>query len=333
MSRKNTIIIFLIVIAVSSTVAFYLYYFFNVKNEPGEPTGQTKPMTKLLPQEIIDRLSATLTDPYSIKDGKIYYQDALVEGADIATFELLRSGYARDARTAYYASKSIPSADLATFSVLGDGYAEDKNQLYQSGVAIFDLNKGENPLEQGAARLKEFTPKDDTAIDIIIATYYDLMLFYGNSSEYSIFDKAGDDYYFFFVPLFKELKQLGDYGPRFEAFRLAFVDPNSPAFLSDLSLNAGPCMGGEVVGRKLLDPDTMLVYAVYGWQSYLGPPAGMCKEANDIIDKFIFKKAGDEWKIWEIEEMVDRWTTHEEGSTKEECKEINQDKIEKYRMD
>ena len=95
-------------------------------NKPSGLIEQTKPVS----QEVIDRLSATLTKPYSIKDSKIYYQDTIIGGVDIATFEMLRSGYARDIHAMYYANKSISSADLATFRVIGDGYAEDKNQLY-----------------------------------------------------------------------------------------------------------------------------------------------------------------------------------------------------------
>jgi len=268
-----------------------------------------------------------------LKDKNLVYHfmDGVLQGSDPKTFEMLRSGYAHDAQAVYYTNKSMPLADLATFRVLGDGYAEDKNYLYESGEIVFDLSKAENPFKQGAARLKEFVHRDDTAIDVIVATYYDLTLYYGDFSEYSIFDRAGEDFRDFFYPFFKGLKRL-DGVPEYEAFRLAFIDPESPAFSFELPPRAGAAMGGEVVGRKFIDSDTMLVYTRYGWQAYLGPSAYMCKESGDIIDKFIFKRVNGEWKIWEIEEKIDGWKTNNEGTTKEECKEINQEKIEKYRI-
>lgn len=266
------------------------------------------------------------------KDKNLVYHstDGALQGSDPTTFEMLRSGYAHDAHAAYYISKSIPLTDLATFRVLGDGYAEDKNHLYYQGDAIFDLSEATNPFEQAVVHLLDITPKGDVAIDYIVNTYYDLTLYYGNYSEYNIF--GNDDIENFFAPLFKGLKRSTFDLATFVPFRLAFVAPNSPASLFEFPQPIGPGIGGEVVGRKLLDSDTMLVYARYERQGYLGPSAYMCKESMDNIDKFIFKKVKDEWKIWEIEELIDKWVTHGEGATEEECKGINQDKIEKYRI-
>ena len=56
-----------------------------------------------------------------------------------------------------------------------------------------------------------------------------------------------------------------------------------------------------------------------------------CKEGGINIDKFTFKKIDNEWKIYDINQFIDHWITNNEGSTEEECKEINQDRLNKYK--
>lgn len=301
------------------------------------------PSDRELQPEAVPNSDPATFQPFITKDGTTWYlkdknlvyhfENGPLPNSDPMTFEVLDSiyrGYSRDAHQAYYLSKPISSVDLATFKVIGDGYAKDKNHLYHEGDAIFDLSTGANPFEQAAVHLLDITPKGDVAVDYIVNTYYDLTLYYGNFSEYNIF--GNNDPNSFFEPFFKSLKRSTFDLATFVPFRLAFVAPNSPASLFDFPQPVGPGIGGDVVGRKFLDPDTMLVYASSGWQGHLGPPPGLCKEGGLNIDKFIFKRINGEWKIWDIKEQIDSWTTNNEGYTEEDCKEINQDKIEKYKI-
>ncbi|HEV7702002.1 MAG TPA: hypothetical protein VGO63_00960 [Candidatus Paceibacterota bacterium] len=186
--------------------------------------------------------------------------------------------------------------------------------------------------QKAAEELKKFVPKDDTAIDVILATYYDLTLYYGSTSEYSIFDRSGKhEFTEFFAPYFVVPPPSDDWNsPHYEAFRLAFFDKNSPAWIFQFPWPTGAGIGGEALGRKLLDENTMLVYGRRGWQSYLGAAGNGCKGEGDNIDQFTFKRIEGEWKIYSIEERIDSWTTAEDSSTSD-CVEINQDKIKKYR--
>ncbi len=277
-----------------------------------------------------------------IKEGDkiLYFRDKNIvyhfEGGPLLdsnpeTFERLGSvysGYAHDSRHAYFMNDSISTADFATFKVIGDGYAEDKNYLYFQGKIIFDLSTGPDPFKLAAAHILEITPKDNTIIDYIVNTYYELTLFYGNSSKYNIF---GFDQEMFFEPYFNGLKRSGFDLATFVPFRLAFVAQNSPASLFDFPQPVGPGIGGDIVGRKLLDTNTLLVYARSGMEDYLGASARLCKGGGDVIDKFIFKKINGEWKIWEIAE-IDSWPSQNEGDTEEECKEINQNRILRYQI-
>lgn len=189
------------------------------------------------------------------------------------------------------------------------------------------------PIEKAAQRLKEFVPSDDTAIDVIVNTYYDLTLYYGNYSPYSIFRKADAlGQYEFFLPFFGDEVRQEDEFPEYEAFRLAFFDPNSPAWAFEFPWRTGAGIGGEIAGRKLIDTDTVLVYGVRGGQSYMGAAGTGCKGESDTIDKFIFKKIDGTWKVAEIEEAIDSWTTVEDSRAATECPEINQERITKYQI-
>jgi len=284
---------------------------------------------------------ATFESVTNQKGETLYYKDKnhiyhLTEGvivnADPRTFKLLGSGYSSDDLGVYYSTTSILIADVVTFRILGNNYAQDKNYLYHEGKVVFDLRQVANPFELAAKHLLDVTPKGDIAIDYIVNTYYDLTLHYGNYSQYNIFAIENKDENDFFDSFFSGLKRSSFDLAEFVPFRLTFVATNSPASSFDFPQPVGPGIGGGVVGRKLLSQDTMLVYGYHGWQEYLGPPAGMCKGSGTSIDEFIFKKVDSEWRIWEIKDTIDSWMTNNEGNTEEECRETNQDKIEKYRI-
>ena len=77
--------------------------------------------------------------------------------------------------------------------------------------------------------------------------------------------------------------------------------------------------------------DVLDVYYAQTVHAYGGPAANLCKEGGINIDKFTFKKIDNEWKIYDINQFIDHWITNNEGSTEEECKEINQDRLNKYK--
>lgn len=184
--------------------------------------------------------------------------------------------------------------------------------------------------ETGAIQaLKQMVPQDDTAIDVIVATYYDLTLHYGAVNEHSLFYMLEPSD--FFAQFYEESDSTEERTmTRNEIFKTAFLIPDSKAWGFDMPWPTGAGIGGEVAGRKLLDPSTMLVYGVYGVQSYAGAAGPGCKGEGERIDKFVFKKIDGQWRISEIEGAVDGWTTTEDSTT-EPCVHLNQDKIEKYR--
>jgi hypothetical protein len=94
----------------------------------------------------------------------------------------------------------------------------------------------------------------------------------------------------------------------------------------------GAAIGGEVIDRKLIDPDTMLVYANYGVQGHLGPAGDYCKEAGEVIDRWIFKKINGEWKVAEIQEQFDSWQTQVQSDTEMGCESINKGKLKSYKI-
>lgn len=71
------------------------------------------------------------------KDGAaVHVNGTPIDGADPATFRVLRGAYAQDARGVYYFTGPIPGADPATFGVLDGPYAGDTARVYWMGKPI-----------------------------------------------------------------------------------------------------------------------------------------------------------------------------------------------------
>lgn len=186
-------------------------------------------------------------------------------------------------------------------------------------------------IARAAQAMQDLVSHDTVAVEEIIATYYDLVLPNG-SVQTSIFSKADTNLHDFFFPYLGELptKVAEEGQPEYEAFRQAFVLPDAPAADFAFPYRVGNTSGGRMVGAKALGADMRIAYGAYDWTAYGSPPANLCKQSGITIDTFTFKKVGDEWKVWEIDNAIDKWVTNEEGATEEACREINQDKIEKY---
>lgn len=266
-----------------------------------------------------------------LKNNDLNYHD-FTSPQKKSTLKLLQSDYSTDNNSVYYKNIPILLADLNTFKVLGDGFAEDKNHLFEKGQIIFNLKDGANPFQKVADYMSELVPKDENAIDAIGETYYTLTLYdnFATKDIFSIASKTPDD---FFEPFYKNLKQVDKWSlQKFPPFRLAFIVPNSPATSFELPLPTGNSFDGKIIGRKILSEDTILAYGSYYVEAYRGPAANLCKKTTINIDKFIFKKTDGKWMIHEINRSIDHWIIQSEGSTEDECTEINQDKIKQYQI-
>ena len=60
----------------------------------------------------------------------VYFEFSKLEGASPDSFEILGSGYSKDAGTIFYEYKKIADADPTSFEVLGARHARDKNTAY-----------------------------------------------------------------------------------------------------------------------------------------------------------------------------------------------------------
>ncbi len=74
---------------------------------------------------------------YLVKDGIVTYEGHAVKGADAASFEPLKAGYARDRRHGYYKGTVISNAIGGKhFSYSGDDYATDGLHTYFKGKEV-----------------------------------------------------------------------------------------------------------------------------------------------------------------------------------------------------
>lgn len=67
---------------------------------------------------------------YRLRDGLVFLYGEELKAADGATFEVLATHLARDAKTAWYRDYAIKGADAASFRVLGGEYAADGQRVY-----------------------------------------------------------------------------------------------------------------------------------------------------------------------------------------------------------
>lgn len=227
---------------------------------------------------------------------------------------------------------SLSSTSISPNINLGDGYSEDKNYIYEGEKIIFDLRNGKNPFDEVAKIMQEIARNSPDSIKTIIETYYALTLPGDLRNQNDLFTLSGMEKKEFFSKYQKGLINLNENSlHEYPAFRKAFVIKNSPANNKKFPYPAGH-INEEVffVGKKVLTDDMLDVYYAQTVHAYGGPARNLCKEGGINIDKFTFKKIDDEWKIYDINQFIDHWITNYEGSTEEECKEINQDKIKKY---
>lgn len=231
-------------------------------------------------------------------------------------------------------TSTSPNIELGTFEIIGDGFSKDKNYIYEGEKIVFDLKKGKNPFDEAAKIMQEISHNSPDVIETIIETYYTLTLPEDLGNQNDIFVLAGMIKEEFFMRYQKGLINLNENSlDEYPAFREAFVIKNSPAYSNDFPYPTGHINEDVfIVGRKFLANDVMDVYYAQTVHAYGGPAANLCKEGGINIDKFTFKKVDNEWKIYDINQFIDHWTTNNEGSTEEECKEINQDKINKYKI-
>jgi len=75
-----------------------------------------------------------LPEPFRIEKGKIYFEDDELTGIDLSTTEYLGGGYLRDARHVFFEVSLIDGADIATFEIISKKFqfARDKNNVYAS---------------------------------------------------------------------------------------------------------------------------------------------------------------------------------------------------------
>ena len=119
-------IIFATILAIGLIViAWYTFHLFKAWNGDGYT-----PVDK------------AVSDQYFTKENQLYFVSMgnffslgakKIEGADISSFEVLTTEYARDLQHIYFNGKVVDSVDLDSFQILSRVYAKDKNSVYILG--------------------------------------------------------------------------------------------------------------------------------------------------------------------------------------------------------
>jgi hypothetical protein len=88
--------------------------------------------------------TVTSNSGYYIRRTKVFYLGGFpstaveIYGADVNTFQIIDSVYAKDKSNVYFNGFVIPDSDPATFELLGTWFSRDKNHVYVSGQIFTD---------------------------------------------------------------------------------------------------------------------------------------------------------------------------------------------------
>ena len=81
-------------------------------------------------------------ESYWVKSGsEVFYRHQPVRGADPASFQVYRGGFAKDARACYAQSKRLRGADPASFRALNFAYAADLEHVWTIAGEIKDAHR------------------------------------------------------------------------------------------------------------------------------------------------------------------------------------------------
>jgi hypothetical protein len=69
-------------------------------------------------------------DRYAKDDKNVFYQGAIIDGADAASFEAIEEFYAKDKNTGYYGQDPIKNSNGKTFKVINSYYSTDGNDYF-----------------------------------------------------------------------------------------------------------------------------------------------------------------------------------------------------------
>ncbi|MGX9672486.1 DKNYY domain-containing protein [Mycobacterium sp. HM-7] len=124
---------------------------------------------------LVPACSPKVVGGYYVEGGKVYWTGGIdssprvVADADPDSFQKLSSGYARDKAQAYYRGAPIAGADVATFDWLNYGWAKDRNHIWAGTQAISDdpdhfvMINGDLAKDAGAVFCKDRKISDDPA--------------------------------------------------------------------------------------------------------------------------------------------------------------------------
>lgn len=102
-------------------------------------------MYKVMIATVMLSLNTTMSAQYSVKGRKAMYENQWIREADVATFQVLGYGYARDCNNVYLDGRILPYVDPQTFRLKGNtghgrpghGYGEEHYDRYM--VTKFDV--------------------------------------------------------------------------------------------------------------------------------------------------------------------------------------------------
>lgn len=77
---------------------------------------------------------------YWIKDGKIYFRNEPVKGADIESFRFYAGSFAKDKKHCYRVGRRLKNADPQTFQALNYTFFKDEKQVWVLGGKIKDAD-------------------------------------------------------------------------------------------------------------------------------------------------------------------------------------------------
>ena len=69
-------------------------------------------------------------DSIAMDSENVYYESAVLKGADIKSWKFLQGGFSRDEKRIFFGSKKLPRVDINTWEHIHGAFSKDKNNVY-----------------------------------------------------------------------------------------------------------------------------------------------------------------------------------------------------------
>ena len=95
------------------------------------------------------------SDSIAMDTENVYYEGAVLKGADVKSWKFLQGGFSRDKKSVFFGSKNIPRVDIDTWEHIHRTFSKDKHNVYRMNF----IEKDKSPQDWDLKRVIKYYEK------------------------------------------------------------------------------------------------------------------------------------------------------------------------------